>query len=74
MFKTVRQNFSAIGGCMYRLTNNGEEVRIEERSPNAKTYRVVVEMPLSVYETICEETRHDTTADTWLYKLSQGVA
>lgn len=74
MFKVIRQNFSAIGGYHYRLRSNGEEVRIEERSPKAQTYRVVTEMPVSVYETICEETRYDTASDTWLFNLAHGRA
>lgn len=74
MFKTIRQNFSAIGGYIYRLTSNGDDVRIEEKSPRSTGYRVVIEMPLSVYETICAETRYDTECDAWLYNLANGIA
>jgi len=74
MFKTIRQNFSAIGGYVYRLTSDGEWVRIEEKVPTAKKYNVVTEMPLSVYESICAETRFDTECDAWLYNVTLGRA
>jgi len=74
MFRTVRQNFSAVGGYVYRLTSNGAEVRVEEKSPRSQSYKVVAEMPLSVYETICEETRLDTECDAWLYNVANGRA
>lgn len=74
MFKTIRQNFSAIGGYIYRLTSNGDDVRIEEKSRYSQSYRTVVEMPLSVYETICVETRYDIECDAWLYNLANGRA
>jgi hypothetical protein len=41
MFKTIRQNFSAVGGYVYRLTSNGVEVRVEEKSPRSTSYRAV---------------------------------
>jgi hypothetical protein len=74
MFKTVRQNFSTIGGYIYRLTSNGAEVRVEEKSPRSQNYRVVTEMPLSVYETICAETQLETECDAWLYNVANGRA
>ena len=74
MFKTIRQNFSAVGGYVYRLTSNGADVRVEEKSPRSTSYRAVAEMPLSVYETICAETRLDTECDAWLYNLANGRA
>ena len=74
MFKTIRQNFSAVGGYVYRLTSNGAEVRVQQKSPRSTSYTTVLEMPLSVYETICEETRLDTECDAWLYNLANGRA
>lgn len=74
MFRTVRQNFSAIGGYMYRLTSDGENVRVEQKSSRSSSYATVLEMPLSVYETVCEETRLDTECDAWLYNLTLGKA
>lgn len=74
MFVTIKENFSAIGGHHYRLTSNGEDVRVEERAPQSDSYKVVSEMPLSVYATIVEETRLDTECDAWLYNLANGRA
>lgn len=74
MFKTVRQNFSAIGGNHYRLQSDGTDVRVQVKPPGSKAYRTEAEMPLSVYETICEETRYDTQVDSWLYLLANGRA
>lgn len=74
MFVTIRENFSTVGGYHYRLTSNGEDVRVEERAPQCDLYKVVSEMPLSVYATIVEETRLDTDCDAWLYNLANGRA
>lgn len=74
MFRTVRQNFSAIGGNHYRLQSDGADVRVQVRPPGSKAYRTEAEMPLSVYETICAETRLDTECDAWLYNLANGRA
>lgn len=74
MFTTIRENLSAIGGYHYRLTSNGDDIRVEERAPESDSYTVVSEMPLSVYTTIVEETRLDTECDAWLYNLANGRA
>lgn len=74
MFKTVRQNFSAIGGNYYRLQSDGADVRVQVRSPRSTGYSTAAEMPLSVYETILEETTYDTQVDSWLYHLANGRA
>lgn len=74
MFKTIRQNFSAIGGNHYRLQSDGAAVRVQVRAPRSTSYRTEAEMPLSVYETICEETTYDTQVDSWLYHLANGRA
>lgn len=74
MFKTIRQNLSGIGGNHYRLQSDGSTVRVQVRPPGSQAYRTEAEMPLGVYETICEETRLDTQVDSWLYHLANGRA
>ena len=74
MFKTIRQNFSAIGGNHYRLQSDGTDVRVQVRAPRSTSYKTEAEMPLSVYENICEETTYDTQVDSWLYHLANGRA
>jgi len=50
-YRTIHTCESALGGFEFRVTSNGLRVNVQERSPQAQTFRTVITLSAAEWET-----------------------